>query len=112
MKAWHVQGKDNYYGYSTVVFAETEGKAKQLAIFTDSCEDERFIDILARRIPELDKYYKPGKTEMDWYNEEDRIALVKMGWHCVEPIWEHCTSCAAAEWCDLWLDHLAEKEVV
>lgn len=110
MKAWHVQGKNNYYSYSTVVFAETVGKAKQLALYTDSCEDENFIDILARRIPELDQYYKPGKREMDWYDEADRITLVKLGWHCVEPHYADCPHCAASEWCDVYLGYKAEEE--
>lgn len=39
MKAWVVTDKDSYEGGSTVVFAETRGKAKLKAQRTNACED-------------------------------------------------------------------------
>ena len=81
MKAWFVREKDEFL--SAVVFAETRGKARALARCTDACEDSNFCDIEVRRLPQMDKYYKEGKLEMDWYNPNDRIALVKeCGFQC------------------------------
>ena len=54
MKAWLVKDKDEYY--ATVVFAETRGKARALAMHTDACEDVDFCDIEVRRKPQIDKY--------------------------------------------------------
>lgn len=104
MKAWLVNEKDSKY--ATVVFAETRGKAKSYALYTDACEDADFCNIEARRKPRLDKYYKEGKIEMDWYNANDRIVLVKeLGFHCITDdiiveIHELCSDCPAAQYCD------------
>ena len=43
MKAWIVNPK--YESGFAVVFAETRGKAKALALCTSSCEDANFCDI-------------------------------------------------------------------
>lgn len=75
MKAWLVREKDEFC--ATVVFAETRGKARALALYTETCEYADFINIEVRRMKEADKYYKPGKTELCWFNAEDRIAMVK-----------------------------------
>ena len=75
MKAWLVREKDGEC--ATVVFAKTRGKARSLAMATDACEDADFCDIDVRRKPSLDKYYKQGKKEMDWYDGADRLALVE-----------------------------------
>ena len=99
MKAWLVREKDG--DCATVVFAETRGKARSLAMATDACEDADFCDIEVSRRPHMDKYYKEGKKEMDWYNDADRLALVKeCGFRCeyVEPYL--CDDCPAKEFCD------------
>lgn len=99
MKAWLVNEK--YEFASAVVFAETRGKAKALALCTSSCEDTNFCDIEVRRVPQMDKYYVDGKSEMDWFNPKDRIALVKeCGFYCIHPIAEDCRDCPAKEFCD------------
>ena len=100
MKAYSVRDKDSFY--SAVVFAESVGKAKAIAIHTDACEDSYYTDIRAIRIPALDKYYC-GKTEMDWYDDNDRIALVKeVGFSCSPEYWEpeDCERCPAKQYCD------------
>ena len=110
MKAWLV--KDKNENAATVVFAETRGKAKALAICTEACEDVDFTDIEARRRPQLDKYYTKGKKEMDWYNSKDRIALVKDGgFVCDYDYWERedYDTCPAKEYCDRYKDCLAEE---
>ena len=63
MKAWVVRKK--YEFCATIVFAETRGKAKYIALGTEPLEDAEFCSIEARRVPEMDKYYKEGKTYMD-----------------------------------------------
>lgn len=111
MKAWFVKEKDAFC--ATVVFAETRGKAKYLALSTDTCEDASFCDIEVRRMKELDKYYKEGKWELDWENPADRIALVKDGGFVCDPDyydWEDCAVCPAKEYCDYHKDRMAEME--
>lgn len=100
MKAWLVREKDGFV--ATIVFAETRGQAKVAAQWTDACDGVDFMRIEARRMKEADKYYKPGKSELDWDNPEDRIAMVKdCGFTCdLEARSEsECTQCSAKEFC-------------
>ena len=101
MKAYTVEDRYNPL-FSTVVFAETRGKAKVIAQHTDACEDLDFVDIRAVRRPALDVFYK-GKSEMDWFDEEDRMAMVRYGnYECSYEIDKddlECDSCFAKEWC-------------
>lgn len=104
MKAWMVSVPDEWG--STVVFAETRGKARSIAMHTETCADCEFIDIEVRRKPQLDKYYR-GLNEMDWYNPKDRIALVKeCGFQCHPDYWEleDCTICSAKQYCDGYVE--------
>lgn len=110
MKAWLVKQEAEFY--ATVVFAETRGKARALAMSTDACEDARFCEIVVKREPQMDKYYKEGKKEMDWQSSEDRIALVKdCGFQCAPDCFEpeQCEYCPAKEYCDSYQDYLTEK---
>ena len=107
MKAWLVREKDQFW--STVVFAETRGKAKSLALSTDCREDANFTDIEVYRQSQLDKYYKDGKKEMDWENPQDRIALVKeCSFRC--EYMENCELCSAKEYYENY-QHYLESEV-
>lgn len=109
MKAWMVKEKDGEY--ATVVFAETRGKARAFARYTDACEDADFCDIEVSRRPQLDKYYRDGKDEMDWYNDKDRLALVKeCGFQCVDMEIDQCEDCPAKEHCGLYQQHLDDME--
>lgn len=113
MKAWRVKQKDDVY--ATVVFAETRGKARSLALATDCCEYAGFCNIEVRREPNLDKCYVEGKKEMDWYNPQDRIALVKeCGFRCEPFDSEECERCPAVKYCDYYddyIDSIAEMDV-
>ena len=81
MKAWIVNKKHEVQ--SAVVFAETRGKAKSSALNTSCCEDVNFCDIEVSRAPQMDKYYTEGTIEMDWFDSQDRITLVKeCGFFC------------------------------
>ena len=107
MKAWLVREKDGEY--ATVVFAETRGKARAEAQATNACEDACFCDIEVTRKPNMDKYYKKGKREMDWYNAADRLALVKeCGFYCVDMNIEECADCPARQYCDEYIDYFEE----
>lgn len=80
MKAYLVKEVNGVYDYATVVFAETRNKAKVIGMNAGPFEGTGldYMDVEATRIPKLDKYYC-GKKEMDWDNDEDRIAMVKDG---------------------------------
>ena len=53
----------------------------------------------------MDKYYKPDKSEMDWLDPEDRIALVKdAGFRCEYVELEECKQCPAREYCSEYED--------
>lgn len=107
MKAWKVW--DEYGdGSSTVVFAETSGKAKSQARYTDVCEDTDWINIRVNRFRDMDAEYR-GKAEMDWYDEQDRLALVKAGWSCLDMEVDECAECVAKDACDKYHDYLRER---
>ena len=96
LKAYHACEKDG--DYSTIVFAENITHAKLAAQATDCCEDAQYIDIRVRRMPEADKLYK-GFSEIDWYDSEVKVVLVRdFGWSCFEPSWE-CDNCPAKQYC-------------
>lgn len=106
MKAWLVREKDEYC--AEVIFAETRGKARALAKYTDACESVDFINIEVHRQPQCDKYYKEGKFSLDWENPQDRIVLVKeCGFWCEYE--EDCEKCSAKQYCDKSTDHPTEK---
>lgn len=108
MKAWSVRGK---YEFTTaVVFAETRGKARAMARYTEACEYSDFCDIEVHRLPKIDKYYKEGKTEMDWRNPKDRLILVKECSFQCEYITDECKGCSASEFCDLYKDYVEELQ--
>lgn len=108
-KAYYATGK--WRDDATVVFAESRGKAKTTAMSTEACEDVDFVNIQVHRLPHMDKYYKPGKTEMDWYNPEDRIALVtEAGFHCHYIELPECEQCPAREYCEDWEEYQEELE--
>lgn len=106
MKAWIVGVKDE--PYSSVVFAETRGKARSLAMSIDGCSEAQFTDIEVYRKPQMDKYYKEGRRYMDWDNPKDRLALVKDCSFVCDPDYieyEDCEECSAKEYCDQYKDH-------
>lgn len=101
MKAYIITDEDD--GGSIIVFAESRGKAASIAKHTTLCEDRDFTAIRPYRVPQFDKYYR-GKSEMDWENPKDRIALVKHGWRCIEPDYQLCRACSASKYCESFLE--------
>lgn len=113
MKAWLVRNKDADYCGAEVVFAETRGKARSVAMATDCCSESRFTDIEVYREPIADKYYQEGKWHLDWYNPNDRLALVKdCGFSCDPEYFdlEECERyCSAKEYCDRYRDYMESE---
>lgn len=98
VKAYYARDAKSFENFATVVFAEDRSKAKLAALSSDAFEDSEYIDIRIRRMPELDFLYK-GKSEIDWYDQETRIIMVRdHGWSCLEYSWE-CDNCAARKYC-------------
>lgn len=96
-KAYVVSSKTSDDNESLIVFAETSGKAKVIAQSSSVCSDTDFIDIECHREPYFDKYYKKGKTEMDWNDSKDRIVLCKAGWACIDEC--NPINCSAKKYC-------------
>lgn len=111
MKSWKVSPKNEYY--STVIFAETCGKARYLAQSTDACEYTDFIDIEVWRLPRADCLYKDGKVEADWYDSNDRLILVRdCNFRCDEVESEHeCKRCPAIEHCDAYSEYQIRQQL-
>lgn len=106
MKAWLV--RENSIEGCEVVFAETRGKATAIALHTETFEDDDFINLVVRRIPEIDKYYTNGKRRMDWNNQKDRLALVKeYGFSCIDECFgEFCGDCLSKDYCDRYDEYI------
>lgn len=103
VKAYRAYDEESCEPGCTIVFAEDRGKAKVAAMASDCCENAEYIDIRVRREPKADKLYK-GAREIDWYDDETRLELVKnQGWKCLETSWE-CKTCVAKEFCSQWED--------
>ena len=100
MKAWQANSEDSEG--SVVVFAETASKAKQTAMKTDELCNEQYIDIRVNRLPKIDRFFKEGKTIVDWNEDEDiRLELVKeYNWYCLEPTYKDCSVCLAEKYCN------------
>lgn len=88
---------------SNTIYYATVNEAKKIVMATDTCEDARFIDIRVKRCKEADCLYK-GSSEIDWYDEETRVALVSdFGWRCYDTSWE-CEKCTARQYCGWFED--------
>lgn len=102
MKAFIATDRNGDEGISLVVFAETAGKAKAYAAGTDTFCDYGFTGIRVNRCKALDGSYK-GKSEMDWLDADDRVAMVKLAaFHCGHEF--GCMDgkdCPAYEFCDM-----------
>lgn len=102
IKAYTASDRNGDTGYSIVVFAETAGKAKAYATNSDAFDEYDFTEIRVNRRKELDRFYK-GKREMDWMNNDDRVAMVRYAnYECSNEVWHpECENgeCPAQEWC-------------
>jgi len=111
MKAWLVREKGEFC--ATVIFAETRGKAKVIAMHTDCCEDARFTEIEATRMKSADKYYKKGMRYLDWEDPKDRVVLVKnCNFTCDYFDPNECNRCSASKYCDQYKEFTRENKEV
>lgn len=101
VKAYIATDRNGDSPYSTVVFAETAGKARACAAGSENFDEYSFTEMRVTRCPELDRFYR-GKREMDWGNMDDRVAMVRYaGFHCADEIYSpKCEACDAYEYCD------------
>lgn len=100
LKAYKAWDDGSVEPCSTVVFAENAKAAKKVAASSEACEDADYINIRVQRFPQMDKHCQ-GRTEVDWYNMEDRQTLVALGWMCLETS-EECSTCPAKSFCGHW----------
>lgn len=108
MKAYKAWDEKAFDPCATIVFAENTREAKKIAMATDTCEEANFIDIRVKRCKEADCLYK-GSSEIDWDDEETRIALVRdFGWACYDTSFE-CEKCVARRYC-AWFEEEDETE--
>lgn len=99
MKAWLIRENDTEG--CEVVFAETRGKAKSIALGTDTFSECDFCNLEVRRVANIDKYYTNGKRRMDWSNQQDRLVLVKeYDFSCCDDCFgEFCEDCLSKDYC-------------
>lgn len=87
---------------SIVVFAETAGQAKAYAAHSEMFDEYDFTEIRVNRCKALDRFYR-GKPEMDWMNDNDRVAMVRYAnYECSCEVWHpECErgECPAQQWC-------------
>lgn len=102
MKAYTASDRNGDSGYSIVVFAETAGQAKAYARDSELFDSFEFTEMRVNRCKALDSYYR-GNREMDWLNDEDRVAMVRYAnFECSCEVWHpECETgeCPAQEWC-------------
>lgn len=81
MKAWTVEDKASYEGFSTLVWADTLSEAKKKALLEEHMEDAEWVDLRARRAP-----YADDKQNLT----EDLLIILQLenGWWFHDwPIW-------------------------
>ena len=112
MKAYCVTDRNCDEGITLVVFAETRGKALAYAVMDDRLCDYGYTGLRAHRCPSLDKYYSNGKREMDWLDDNDRIAMVKDAdficgyeYGCMDG-----RDCPAYQYCEYGQEYTKEQE--
>lgn len=98
MKGWMVQTETSEG--AVIVFADNRNEAKKMAIGHDVLDDARYIDLRAKRVPEIDGMEDCEPKDNYWDNGEIRKIMCKeYAWACVEPWHEDCDKCAARDVC-------------
>ena len=106
-KAWECRDEDNYY--VEVVFADTRGKAKSYFNDMEAFDNLEFCELRPRRVKSLDYLNYPDGYVMDFWKDEDRIAMVRhLGLWCDDVHREDCEECCAKEWCSKYEEYKEE----
>lgn len=101
MKAYVAWDNTAVEDYHTIVFAENTQEARKIVFSCEVCEDAEWINVKVKRKSQANNLYK-GHSEMDWYNPETRLALVRdLGWACLD-IDSTCDTCTAKIYCRHW----------
>ena len=109
MKAWYAY-EPNIWEYPVIVFAQTPGRARAIALSTDVLYGADFTRIRLRRMPDFN-CLGDNEGELDWYDPQTRIALVRdHGWDCYEQTVGECANCPAKEWCEYRVDEEGSDE--
>ena len=109
MKAWKIFCRADFY-CRAVVFAETSGKAKSLAMrYEPSCEFLSFIELQAFRAPELDVWYHE-KPFLDWDDPNDRNFALANGFKCEDAYEPYCVDCFKKDKCEEYADYLEFRD--
>ena len=97
-RAWvvYLRGDENY---RDVIFAESRDKARAIAMqqIKGCYKGKLQMDIFARRYRPFDGDYR-GHAVMTWSDQQDRRALVREGWTCLNK--KDCKNCLAREYCE------------
>lgn len=114
MKAYIVSDKTGYSEMATVVFAESRNAAKYAAMNTEACDGLDYTEISAIREPALDQFYKEGKKEMDWFDMEERAAMVRYARFACNSETDisllECKNCPGHKWCGRYDSEREEME--
>ena len=70
---------DKWNDNSTVVFAESVGKAKSEALYKDDFDNYEYVELRTKRMKKWDKYAESGKIPIS--------EMLKNGW------WFECVNC-------------------
>jgi broad specificity phosphatase PhoE len=109
MKAWVVTSEAAEV--QIIVFAETRGRAKTLALKTDWLEAEDYADIRCRREPKLDAIAKEkGEHIIDGSLVSHARIMRGLGWRAYDGRIDWCEKCGLYEWEGLSESHLTETE--
>lgn len=113
LKAYSVTDRTEC-AFSTVVFAESAGKAKAICYQSDNFNGVEWTDLWAKRVPALDDAYR-GYKELDWCDDRDRLRMVRdANFQCsyeVDIDEKSCRTCVGFPYCEraeMWRD---EEEV-
>jgi len=109
MKAWVVTSESAEV--QMIVFAETRGRAKTLALKTDWLEDEDYADIRCKREPKLDAIAKEkGEYIIDGSLEFHARIMRGLGWRAYDGRIDRCEKCGLYEWESVVESYLVETE--
>ncbi len=98
MKGWMVQTETS--AGAAIVFADSRNEAKKAALGHDALDGARYVELRAKRIPEIDDMENCEPKNNYWENGEIRKIMCKeYAWACIEPQEGDCDKCAAREVC-------------
>lgn len=87
---------------SYIIFANKRSYAKKVAYYLSE-ENIGWIEISVTRLPKLDYLDKPDGYVIDWYDQDERRAVVEAYcWTCSydDICYEECSSCKSNDICE------------